>query len=108
MSIQINDKNFKEEVANCAVPVLVYFYADWSEPCKTMTPIVEKLCKDLGTADKVCKVNVEENAKLASTFNVKNIPYYVSVSENRPIKHEEGITTYEKLKSLLDFKASRV
>ncbi|MEG1609356.1 MAG: thioredoxin domain-containing protein [Clostridia bacterium] len=108
MSTLVNDANYKEEVATSSVPVLVDFFADWCAPCKTMAPIVEKLCKDLGATAKVVKINVDESPKLASKFGVSNIPYFCSVSDGRAIKHEEGITTYEKLKGLLDFKASRV
>lgn len=108
MAILVDDKNYKAEIGECKIPVLVDFYADWCAPCKAMAPVIEKLAKDVGTTAKVCKINVDESPKLAAMFGVTNIPYFVSVSDGRPIKHEVGLTSYEKIKALLDFKASRV
>ena len=52
---------------------LVDFYADWCEPCKMMSPIVDEIA-DERTDVTVAKVNVDESSELASRFGVVSIP----------------------------------
>lgn len=108
MSIKVNQQNFKEEIALSPVPVLIAFYTEWSEPSKAMSPIIEKIAKEVGATAKVCKIDIDECPKIASQYQVKSVPYFVSVCENRAVKSVIGASTYEKIKSLLDLKSSRV
>ena len=45
MEYKFTDENFKEEVLQSEVPVMVDFYADWCNPCKMMAPLVKDLAE---------------------------------------------------------------
>ena len=72
--MEITTKNFKEEVENSALPVLIDFWAEWCGPCRMVAPIVEQIAVDIQGKLKVGKVNVDNEQDLAMHFNVLSIP----------------------------------
>ena len=46
MEYKFTDENFKEEVLQSEVPIMVDFYADWCNPCKMMAPLVKDLAEE--------------------------------------------------------------
>ena len=74
MEVQLKDDNFKEEVLDSTIPVLVDFWASWCMPCKMVAPTVEAIAKEYSGKLKVGKLNVDEAPKTASTYGVMSIP----------------------------------
>lgn len=77
MAVVLTTNNFKEEVYEADMPVLVDFYADWCGPCKAMGPVVEELASEYAGKVKVGKVNVDENQELAMKYGVMSIPTFL-------------------------------
>ena len=71
---QLTDENFKKEVLESALPVLVDFWAPWCGPCKMIGPIVEELAKEYAESLVIGKVNVDENSKVATQYGIMSIP----------------------------------
>lgn len=69
-------ENFKAEVMQADVPVLVDFFATWCGPCQMLAPILDRIAADLeGTGKaKIVKVDVDEEPELAAHFGIKSIP----------------------------------
>ena len=74
MEISANDKNFKQEVLESDLPVLVDFWAQWCGPCLMVAPIVEQIAKKYKDKLKVCKLNVDEAPETASSYDIMSIP----------------------------------
>ena len=74
MGININDGNFKQEVLEESLPVLVDFWAEWCGPCLMVAPAVEQIAKEYKGKLKVCKLNVDEAPKTASEYGIMSIP----------------------------------
>ena len=53
MAMQLNEKNFSEEVLKSDVPVLVDFWAEWCMPCKMLAPVIEELSSEANGTYKV-------------------------------------------------------
>jgi putative thioredoxin len=74
--IEVNDKNFQENVINQSKnkPVIVDFWASWCRPCMMIAPIFEKLVKEYSGKFILAKYNVEDNSYFAQKYMVMSIP----------------------------------
>ena len=61
---KIAGDSFQTEVTEAGVPVLLDFYADWCGPCKAQLPVLEQAAEEACDV-KFCKVNVDEEPRLA-------------------------------------------
>jgi thioredoxin 1 len=74
MEVILNDANFKQEVLESGIPVLVDFWADWCYPCKMVAPIVEEIAREYQGKLKVGKLNVDEGRQTAMNYSIMSIP----------------------------------
>jgi thioredoxin 1 len=74
MVSEVNDQNFESEVLKCDMPVVVDFWAPWCGPCRMIAPVTEKLAEEYADRVKFCKLNVDENPKIARQYRVMSIP----------------------------------
>ena len=92
--LHISSSNFENEVLNSDKPVLIDFYADWCEPCKIMSPIVEMIAEENENI-KVVKINVDNETDIASKYNAYSIPTFVVIKDGK----ETNRTVEEELNS---------
>ena len=100
-ALQITKENFEKEVTNSTVPVLLDFWAPWCGPCRMVGPIIEELAEELKGKAKVCKINVDEQMELASSFNVSSIPTISVVSGGKIVNKVVGFKPKDELKKML-------
>lgn len=75
--------------------VLVYFYADWSDPCSEVEPSVDALAEE-GVIP-VAKVDVEEKDRVASVYSVSSVPTLVVFDDGDPATRAVGAKSKEDL-----------
>ncbi|PLX10555.1 MAG: thioredoxin [Marinilabiliales bacterium] len=56
------------------LPCIIDFYADWCQPCKIVSPILEELSKEYDGKINIYKVNTEEQTELSAAFGIRSIP----------------------------------
>jgi thioredoxin 1 len=88
--VQVTGANFKSEVLESALPVLVDFWAPWCMPCKMMDPILQQTAADYTGKLKVGKVNVDEEGDLAAQFNIVSIPTMLLFSKGKVVEKKVG------------------
>ena len=77
---ELNIQNFHEETDNGVC--LIDFWASWCGPCRMLSPIVDEIASERPDI-KVCKVNVDEQDRLAAAFGVMSIPTIVLMRDGK-------------------------
>jgi thioredoxin 1 len=72
--VHISADNWKNEVLDSKIPVLVDFWAEWCGPCKAIAPMLDELAGETDGKIKIAKVNVDQNHQIAGDFGIRSIP----------------------------------
>jgi thioredoxin 1 len=100
--VHLTDSNFKEEVLESDVPVLVDFYADWCGPCKMVAPVVEDLSREYAGKIKVGKVDVDKAPQTATAYGIMSIPTLVLFQGGKVAGQMVGVASRQELKKKID------
>ena len=72
--LAVSDTDFENEIEKHDGLALVDFWATWCGPCRMVQPIVEQLAAEYAGKAKVAKLNVDENVRTTTRYNVRSIP----------------------------------
>lgn len=95
--LNLEEKNFEEEVLKAEGKVLIDFYADWCGPCKMMSPIIDEIAEEVQGKLKVGKVNIDENPELAMKYGVMSIPTIMIFENGEALKTFVGVTAKQDI-----------
>jgi thioredoxin 1 len=101
MEVKVNDENFKKEVLESELPCLVDFWAEWCMPCRMVAPTVEAIAKEYKGKLKVCKLNVDEASKTASTYGIMSIPTLVIFKNGKVADKVVGVVSKSELEATI-------
>jgi thioredoxin 1 len=93
----VAEQDFEREVLRAGLPVLIDLYADWCQPCKQLTPILEQVAQELSGKLKIVRVDVEKSPMLARSFRVQSIPMLVLIAQGRPVDQVVGLVDKKTL-----------
>jgi putative thioredoxin len=83
-------------------PVVVDFWADWCEPCKVLTPLLEKIATEYQGAFLLAKVNADEQQGIAQQLGVKNLPTVMVIQGGQPVDGFAGAQTESFIRDMLE------
>ena len=100
--IELNEANFDREVLQATQPVLVEFWAGWSDPCKAMAPMLESVAEDKTVPVKVARVNVEDHEQLTEQYGVRAVPTLLIFNQGGLQDQIVGQTTEQAVRERLE------
>jgi thioredoxin 1 len=100
--LHLTDHNFKKEVLESDLPVLVDFWASWCGPCKMIAPVIEELAKEYHGKIKIAKLNVEESPRVASQYGIMSIPTLIFFKKGKVMEQVAGALNKPDLKKKIE------
>ena len=83
----VTDATFERDVLerSATVPVVVDLWAEWCGPCRSLTPILEKVIGETGGAVELTKVDIDANPNVAASFQVQSIPAVFAIKDGQVV-----------------------
>lgn len=100
----INDQNAQQLLIDESSkrPVVVDFWAEWCEPCKTLMPMLEKLAHEYAGAFLLARVNADEQQNLASQLGVRDLPTVMIIVNGQPVDGFTGAQPESAIREILE------
>jgi len=83
-------------------PVLVDFWAEWCQPCKSLGPVLEKIVVDFNGALLLAKVNTEVERQIAAAFQIRSIPTVFLVKDGQIVDGFQGALPEGQIRQFLE------
>src|SRR5580658_6952389 len=80
--IEVSEQTFNTDVVERSrtTPVIIDLWAEWCEPCKQLSPVLEKLAGEADGDWVLAKVDVDANPQLRAALQVQSIPMVMAVA----------------------------
>src|SRR5882757_8712578 len=90
--IDVSEQTFQAEVLerSLQVPVVVDLWATWCQPCKQLSPVLERLAEQGGGTWILAKVDIDANPRIAQAFGVQSIPTVIALAGGQPVEAFSG------------------
>ena len=100
--IDVITDNFMTDVIEQSkeTPVIVDFWAPWCEPCKQLTPIIERIIKEKNGKVILAKMNIDESPEVAQQLKIQSIPAVMAFHDGQPI---DGFIGVQSEKNIIEF-----
>jgi putative thioredoxin len=85
--VEVTDATFDEVVVEGSKqrPVVVDMWAAWCGPCRTLTPILEKVAEERGGEFLLATLDTDANPSVAQSFGVQSIPTVIAFKDGQPV-----------------------
>ena len=102
--VDVTEADFQAMVVETSmtVPVVIDFWADWCEPCKQLSPVLERLATADAGRWRLAKVDLDSNQALGQAFQVQSIPAVFAVVKGQPIPLFQGALPEANVRGYLD------
>jgi len=99
--LRLTDRNFEEEVLQSQIPVLVEFSASWCVPSQQMKPMLETVAKEYAGRLKIGNLNVDQNPKTASQYQIMGCPIFILLNSGKAISRRVGAQSKKQLLEMI-------
>lgn len=89
------------DIINSDKPVLIDFHATWCGPCKSLSPIIQQVAKDMGEKVRVIKIDVDKNQAVAQKYQIRGVPTMMIFKGGKQLWRQSGVMPKEAIKAEL-------
>ncbi len=100
------DSGFANEIQS-APTVLVKFGASWCGPCVKLDKELKGLEAALGDNAKIVTIDIDDNRKLAATFNVGAIPHMILFKDGKAVDQKVGYRSADEVADWMGLASNR-
>ncbi|MFG2760365.1 tetratricopeptide repeat protein [Streptomyces wuyuanensis] len=102
--IDVDEAGFERDVLqrSAEVPVVIDFWAEWCEPCKQLSPVLERLAREYNGRFVLAKIDVEANQMLMQQFGIQGIPAVFAVVAGQALPLFQGLAPEPQIRETLD------
>ncbi|MCD9878147.1 tetratricopeptide repeat protein [Streptomyces guryensis] len=102
--IDVDEAAFEREVLqrSTEVPVVIDFWAEWCEPCKQLSPVLERLAVEYDGRFLLARIDVDANQMLMQQFGVQGIPAVFAVVAGQALPLFQGAAGEQQIRQTLD------
>lgn len=102
--IDVSEADFERAVLQRSneVPVVIDFWAEWCEPCKQLSPLLERLAAEYSGRFLLAKIDVDANQMLMQQFGVQGIPAVFAVVAGQALPLFQGAAPEDQIRGTLD------
>jgi thioredoxin 1 len=93
----VSEQDFKSEVLDSSLPVLVDFTAVWCGPCKMVDPIIKQLAGEWDGKVKVVKCDADQNPNVLMQYGIMGIPTIMMFKDGQMVERVTGYQPKDKL-----------
>ncbi|GEJ97743.1 co-chaperone YbbN [Streptomyces sp. 1-11] len=102
--IDVDEAGFERDVLqrSAEVPVVIDFWAEWCQPCKQLSPVLERLAVEYNGRFLLAKIDVDANQMLMQQFGVQGIPAVFAVVAGQALPLFQGAAGEQQIRQTLD------
>ncbi|GHE09847.1 co-chaperone YbbN [Streptomyces alanosinicus] len=102
--IDVDEAGFERDVLqrSAEVPVVIDFWAEWCQPCKQLSPVLERLAVEYAGRILLAKIDVDANQMLMQQFGVQGIPAVFAVVAGQALPLFQGAAGEQQIRETLD------
>ncbi|MFC7893330.1 tetratricopeptide repeat protein [Streptomyces sp. NPDC057381] len=102
--IDVDEARFESDVLqrSTEVPVVIDLWAEWCEPCKQLSPVLERLAVEYNGRFLLAKIDVDANQMLMQQFGVQGIPAVFAVVAGQALPLFQGAAGEAQIRQTLD------
>lgn len=97
--VEVTAANFEAMVLNAPVAVVLDCYADWCEPCRTLTPRLEAVVRSARGMIRLAKLNVDAEAEIAAQLGVRSLPTVLGIVGGKMVDRFMGVVPDPQLQA---------